>query len=683
METNWHNPQKHRKGPAEFRLGLMLFGVVLLALDSVAQQGSKTLSEMTLEDLMNVEVTSVAKHEQPLSETAAAVYVITQEDIRRSGATNIPEALRLAPGVEVAQINAHTWAISIRGFNYRYANKLLVLIDGRVVYTPLFSGTLWNLEEVMLEDVERIEVIRGPGASLWGANAVNGVINIITKPARETQAGLLTATGSDRCGYSAARYGGHASKNFVYRVFGKYSQLSPYTALPASQSDAFLAGRGGLRADWTLTASDSITLSGDVFRGLQNEAYTMPLLAPPYNLPVNQRLTNDGGDFLSRWHHRFGNNSESTLQFFFDRIDYAVPTARFKQNVYDFDFQYQIPWGKRQQLMWGAGYRQTTEDMHGSFLLSFYPQGQNWSEPKFDREHLFNGFVQDEVTLMPSRLSLTLGSKFESNRYTGFEYQPSARLHWQARAHQALWLSVSRAVRTPSNYEENSRIAVGAQPGPGGLTYLATLLGNRALRSEQLLAYEAGYRIQPARRLSVDMASFYNIYHRLIGQIIPEPYLELSPAPPHVIVPLQFSNNHDGKSYGLEFTGSYIPLSFWKITSSYSWLRLRLHPAEVSTSFPAGSNPSHSFQAHSYLSLRRNFEFDNGFYWVDRLAGQPVPPYLRFDTRLAWHPQERLELSVSGQNLLRPQHPEFVLPIDIQGVDQVSRTVSGKITWQF
>jgi iron complex outermembrane receptor protein len=244
-------------------------------------------------------------------------------------------------------------------------------------------------------------------------------------------------------------------------------------------------------------------------------------------------------------------------------------------------------------------------------------------------------------------------------------------------------MSVSRAVRTPSNYEENSRISVGALPGPGGLTALVTLLGNRNLRSEQLLAYEGGYRMQPARRVSLDVASFYNVYHHLIGENLPAPFLELIPSPPHVVIPLQFANNHDGKSYGVELTGSYIPLSFWKITGSYSWLRMRLHPADAITSFPVGGSPSHTFQAHSYLSLRRNFEFDNGFYWVDRLSGQPVPPYLRVDTKLAWHPQERLEFSVSGQNLLRPQHPEFMLPIDIQGANEVSRTVYGKITWQF
>jgi iron complex outermembrane receptor protein len=634
VEASCHNARKRKERAIQHPFGLLLLGVVVLAVESLAQQRNKALSEMTLEDLMNVEVTSVAKHEQPLSETAAAVYVITQEDIGRSGATNIPEALRLAPGVEVAQINAHAWAITIRGFNYRYANKLLVLIDGRVVYTPLFSGTVWNLEDVMLEDVERIEVIRGPGATLWGSNAVNGVINIITKPAHETQGGLLTATGSDRWGYSGARYGDQLGKNFVYRVFGKYSQLSPRGRLPATESDAFFSGRGGFRADWTLTANDGITLSGDGYRGAQNEAYTAPLLTPPFSLVSDQSLTADGGDFLTRWRHHFANGSESTLQFYFDRLDFAVPVARFQQNVYDFDFQYQMPWGKRQTFMLGAGYRQTGEDIRNSFMMWFDSHEQGWWVPDHDTEHLFNGFVQDEIAVIPSRLTLTLGSKFESNDYTGFEYQPSARLHWQARAHQSLWMSVSRAVRTPSDYEENGRIAAGAEPGPGGLTYVTTLFGNRSLKSEQLLAYEAGYRLQPARRLSFDFASYYNIYHRLIGQNFSQPFLELTPAPPHLIVPMQFDNNHDGKGYGLEFSTSYIPLSFWKITGSYSWLRMRLHPADVFTTFPVGSSPSHNFQAHSYLSLRWNLEFDNGFYWVDGLSGQPVPPY--FDWIPAW-----------------------------------------------
>ena len=682
MQTNWHNP-KRRKCLGRTAIQFVLLGLVVVAGQSLAQESRKNLAEMSLEDLMNVEVTSVAKRQQPLSETAAAVYVITQEDIRRSGATSIPEALRLAPGVQVAQINAHTWAVTIRGFDDRYANKLLVLIDGRVVYTPLFSGTVWNLEDTMLEDVERIEVIRGPGASLWGSNAVNGVINIITKPAHDTQGGLLTTTGSNRWGYGAARYGAKAGEKFVYRVFGKYAQLSPRGGLPALQSDAWYTGRGGFRADWSATPRDFITVSGDAFRGAQNESYTAPLLIPPYTLTTDQSLTTDGGDLLSRWNHHFGNGSESALQFYYDRLDFGIPGARFRQGVYDFDFQYQMPWGKRQQWMWGAGYRATTESTDNSLMIWFDSKDHPWWQPDQFTRHLFNGFVQDEIALVPSRLSLTLGSKFESNQYTGLEYQPSARLHWQMCAHQSLWMSVSRAVRIPSDYEESARVGFMAAPGPGGLPYVTAGSGNSGTRSEQLIAYEAGYRMQPARRLSFDAVSFYNIYHHLIGVAFAKPFLETAGVQPHVIVPLQFENNQDGKSYGVEFSSNYIPLSFWKLTGSYSWLHLTLHPADILTRFPAGSSPSHTFQVHSNLSLRRNLEFDNSFYWVDRLRAQPVPAYLRLDTRLAWHPAERLEFSVNGQNLLRPLHPEFNFPTDIQGKDEVSRTVYGKIRWQF
>jgi iron complex outermembrane recepter protein len=683
VESNRHNPQKHRKFPSQQRFGLVLLGVAVLAMECFAQQGNRALSEMTLEDLMNVEVTSVAKRQQPLSETAAAVYVITQEDIRRSGATSIPEALRLAPGVQVAQINAHTWAVTIRGFDDRYANKLLVLIDGRVVYTPLFSGTVWNLEDVMLEDVERIEVIRGPGASLWGSNAVNGVINIITKPARETQGGLLAATGSNRSGHGSARYGDKAGENFVYRVFGKYSQLSPRGGLPALRSDAWYTGRGGFRADWRASPTDSVTFSGDLFRGAENESYTAPLLVPPYTHSYNQSLTTDGGDLLSRWRHRFVNGSESAVQFYYDRLDFGIPGARFRQGVYDLDFQYQTQWGSRQQWMWGAGYRATTESIDNSLMIWFDSKDHPWWRADQFTRQLFNGFVQDEIAIVPSRLSLTLGSKFESNQYTGIEYQPSARLHWQLHPHQSLWVSVSRAVRTPNDYEEIGRVGALAAPGPGGLTYVTALSGNPGLRSEQMLAYEAGYRIQPVRRLFFDAASFYNTYHHLIGVAFGEPFLERAGVQPHVIVPLQFENNHDGKSYGVEFSSNYVPFSFWKLTGSYSWLHMTLDPANVITRLLPGSSPRHSFQIHSNLSLRHSLEFDNALYWVDRLAGQPVPAYLRFDTRLAWHPAERIEFSVSGQNLLRPLHPEFDFPTDIQGKDQVSRTVYGKIAWQF
>ncbi|HET7209728.1 MAG TPA: TonB-dependent receptor [Terriglobales bacterium] len=648
-----------------------------------AQKPSKNVSEMDLEDLMNVEVSSVAKRQQPLSETAAAVYVITQEDIHRSGATSLAEALRLAPGVQVAQVNAHVWAVTIRGFNHRYANKLLVLIDGRAVYTPVFSGVVWNLEDTLLEDILRIEVIRGPGASLWGANAVNGVINIITKHSQDTQGGLLTARASGQSGSGAARFGSRWKEHFSYRIFGKYSGGIARPNLTPLQEDGWDRGQGGFRADWSPNGRDTLVLSGDVSHGSADEGFMVPLLTPPYILDSNRRLANGGGNLLSRWEHRFSNGSESTLQAYYDTLEYELPVARFHQDTVDFDFQHQLQLGARQQWIFGAGYRATTEKVGGSFMMQFNPAEQPWWQPNQKTRNLFSGFLQDEIAIAANRLSVTIGSKFESNEYTGLEYQPSIRLRWDPRPRQTMWVSVSRAVRTPSDYEEEARIGSVVTPGPQGMPLLVTTMGNRRLRSEQLLAYEAGYRIQPRRRTSFDLATFYNIYRDLVAPLAGPPFAELQPSPPHVIVPLQFGNYQYGRSYGLEVSATHIPMSFWKVVGSYSWLHMKLEPADIVTQYLPGSNPTHSFQIRSYLSLPHNLELDNNFFYTGRLDAQPVPSYLRVDARMAWHPGERLEFSVTGQNLLRPLHREFALPGDVQGSNDISRSIYGKVTWQF
>ncbi len=662
---------------------LLIITLLLLLIDAFAQEHEKNLAEMSLEDLMNIEVTSAAKREQPLAETAAAVYVITQEDIRRSGATSIPDALRLAPGVQVAQINAHVWAVSIRGFNYRYANKLLVLIDGRAVYTAVFSGVVWMVEDTLLEDIERIEVIRGPGATLWGANAVNGVINIITKNARDTEGGLLTATGSSRSGYGAARFGGKTGESFAYRVFGKYSGWIPRSHLPPMQTDGWDAGRVGFRADWKATASDSVTFSGDGFRGSADEAYIIPILVSPFNLDSNSRLSNGGGNLLARWSHRFGDDSEAALQVYYDHIEYQLPVASFQLNVADLDFEYQRQLGRRQQWIWGWGYRATPVDVHGTPAMQFNPGEQPWWLPNRKTRNLFSGFFQDEIGILPNQLSVIVGSKFESNEYTGFEYQPSARLLWKPDRRQALWVSMSRAVRTPSDFEEESRIESAVIPSATGLPAVVTMFGQRGLRSEQLLAYEAGYRAQASRRVSLDIAGFYNLYHDLVAEAAGQPYPEVAPAPPHLIVPVRWNNSQHAHGYGLELSGNYVPVSFWKLTGSYSWLRIKVEPENIITTSPAGNNPEHSFQIRSSLSLPSRLELDNNFFYTGRLAAQPLPAYLRMDARLAWLAGERLQFSVHGQNLLRPLHREFAFPADVQGFSEISRAVYGKVTWQF
>lgn len=365
--------------PRQVRVGNWITLALLLLLAGVPAlaEGQPDLAQLSLEDLMNLQVTSVAKRQQSLLETAAAVYVITQEDIRRSGVTSLPEALRLAPGVEVAQINGYTWAISIRGFNYRYANQLLVLIDGRAVYSPVFSGVFWDLQDTMLEDVERIEVIRGPGATLWGANAVNGVINIITKHAGHTQGGLITANGGSRAYSSeAARFGTRLGDKFAYRFFGKYSRedRSPGLTLPGPDAfDAWDMARGGFRADWEKSSIDSLTFSGDLYHGNEEQTFLSSSLVPPFSVPLNANLDTQGGDLLGRWQHQFIGGSKSTLQVYYDHMNRPMPVARLWQDTFDIDFQHQLQFGSRHEVIWGGGYRLTREEVRGSFTMWWNP----------------------------------------------------------------------------------------------------------------------------------------------------------------------------------------------------------------------------------------------------------------------------------------------------------------------
>lgn len=662
------------------RLLCLLLAVFTVAVAG-AQERPTDLTQMSIEDLMRIEVTSAGKKEQKLSQTAAAVYVITQEDIRRSGATSIPEALRLAPGVEVAQINANVWAISIRGFNFRYASKLLVLIDGRSVYSPLFSGVFWDVQDTLLEDVERIEVIRGPGATLWGANAVNGVINIITKRASDTQGGLLTAGGGtyDR-GFGGIRYGGTLGAKASYRVFAKYLKRSNLAdALGKDAHDSWDMLRSGFRSDWVLSERNSLTLQGDIYHGAELEHFAFVLLSPPFSQTVIDDTHAGGGNLLLRWKHLLAGGSEMALQLYYDRTDHASVSERQIHDVFDLDFQHHIRLLGRHDVVWGGGLRSTHEKTRGSFDVSFDPPNRTlW---------LFSGFVQDEITLLPDRFRLTLGSKFERNDFTGLEVQPSLRLLWTPHPRHALWAAVSRAVRTPSVGEQSVRLNAAAFPDGGGMPALVAFFGAPRFQSEDLLAYEFGYRVQPRKQFSLDLAAFYNIYHHLASAEPALPFLEISPTPPHLVFPIQLGNRLRGTAYGVEVAASYAPVRFWKLSGSYSWLRSQLRPDAANPSISSlslpGDNPQHQFQLRSSLSLLRNFEFDTSLFHVTPLTAQGIPDYTRLDARLGWHPAERLELSLGLQNLLDARHPEFPSTLGIQASAQVKRSFYGKVTWRF
>ncbi len=444
------------------RLFLLGFLGTFLAATMWAQtsQNLPDVTAISLEDLMNLQVTSVSKRAQKLADAAAAIFVITQDDIRRSGAASIPEALRMVPGLEVARIDENKWAIGSRGFNGRFDNKLLVLIDGRSVYTPLFSGVYWNVQDVMLEDVDRIEVIRGPGATLWGANAVDGVINIITKSAKLTQGALVTAEGgNEEETAESARYGGKAGDNVYYRAYAKYSDWEPSVdATGANGSDGWHTIRGGFRVDSNPSKADSLTVQGDLYRTNYGETLTIPTLTAPYSTTFPNDGNYSGGNILGHWNHAFSRSSTS-LQMYFDNTN-TVDNSLFRdhEGVYDIDFQHDLHVGESQEFVWGLGYRSIQDSNVSSFTVSLQPN-HSWLNQ-------FSGFVQDEVSLFDRRLRVTLGSKFEHNDFTGFEVEPNIRFVGVISKNQSVWAAISRAVRTPALTEEGLRLDEAVVP-PG------------------------------------------------------------------------------------------------------------------------------------------------------------------------------------------------------------------------
>ncbi|MEW6206988.1 MAG: TonB-dependent receptor [Acidobacteriota bacterium] len=651
--------------------------VGLMAVSAFAQERKKDLTNLNLEELMNIEVTSVSKKEEKLFQTAAAVFVITQDDIRHSGATSMPELLRIVPGLEVARIDASHWAVSSRGFNGQFANKMLVLIDGRVVYTTLFSGVFWDAQDLMLEDIDRIEVIRGPGATVWGANAVNGVINIITRRAEETQGGLIVAgAGTEERGFASLRYGGKLGQKAHYRVYAKYfdrSDTLDSSSRPAA--DGWDALRGGFRLDWAAGEKDSLTFQGDIYDNDENRRQKIVLLGPPFLMAPPTGVQSRGGNALARWNHSFSARSRISLQTYYDRASRMDVLSRETRDTVDIDLQHHIIAG-RHDLVWGAGYRRSISDLFGASGAFFDPRRRS--------DDLLSAFIQDEITLVKDRFRLTLGSKFEENDYTGFEIQPSLRLLWTPTARHTLWGAVSRAVRTPSRAESESNTRFSSFPGEGGLTNVVIVRGNPDFKSEEMIAYEVGYRVQPGRRLFFDVAAFYNSYDHL-RSVEPEPPL-LRLDPPRIEIPLRLDNKLRGEAHGVEMAANLRATKFWQLSAAYTWFGLNLRADATSRDQLARdqerSDPRHQFHLMSNFNLPHGIEIDAMIYRVGKLASQSVPAYTRFDARFSWQATENLTFTFAGQDLLDNRHQEFGdTQILVSG--RIKRSAYGKISWRF
>jgi len=680
----------HKTGPAmrAGRIFLAGFLSVLLAGSTVAQNSRNVpdVTAMSMEDLMNLQVTSVSKRTQKVADAAAAIFVITQEDIRRSGATSIPEALRLVPGLEVARIDQNKWAIGSRGFNGRFDNKLLVLIDGRSVYTPLFSGVYWNVEDVMLEDVDRIEVIRGPGATLWGANAVDGVINVITKKAKSTQSAVVTAgAGTEERAAGGVRYGGKLGDNTYYRAYTKYFDWGP-SAYPSGMTahDGWDALRGGFRADWTPAGANSLTLQGDIYRTRFNETLTVASLSAPYSNTFPNDGKYSGGNILGRWNHT-SEGSSMSLQMYYDNTtitDHSLFGDH--QNILDIDFQHGFHVGDSQQFVWGVGYRSIRDKNNPSFTVSLQPNQVSLNQ--------FSTFLQDEISLVDNRLQITLGSKFERNEFTGFEIEPNARLLWNLTPNQSIWTAVSRAVRTPALTEEGLRlnsqvIPPGTPANPSPLPAVVAVFGSHQFNSEDLLAYELGYRVQATSNLSLDISTFYNNYSNLRTAEPGAPFVEGSPAPTDIVIPFVAGNKMSGGTYGVELFADWKVVPKWRLVGSYSYLQMDIHKNKDSLDptpdNPNGSSPRHQWYLRSSIDLPKHFEQDTTLRFVDQLPSLNVPSYYSLDAHLGWRPVTRLEFSIGGQNLLNNWHFEFMPDFVNTSPTVVKRSIFGSITWKF
>jgi iron complex outermembrane recepter protein len=630
------------------------------AADTVAP--ASELKRLSLEELMQIEVTSVSKRSEKLSQTASAIQVITNEQIRRSGATSIPEALRLATNLQIAQVGAHQWAITARGFNSTTANKLLVLIDGRSVYTPLFSGVFWDIQDVMLSDIDRIEVISGPGGAVWGANAVNGVINIITKSAKDTQGAYAEAGGgSSPNGFADARYGGGFGTRSSFRVYGQYfDRDNELYANGDDAVDSWRMGHGGARLDARMSSRDALMVKADAYGG--NE-----------NVPTGGTSTASGGNLTTRLTRVFSPNSDMSLQFYYDHTQLSnpepasqfSPEGRLKDRLdtYDLDFEHRFAIRSRNHLVWGLGYRFTHDVVGNTRPIGFFPATLD--------HNLVSGFVQDEITVLP-QLFLTLGTKLEHNDYTGFEAEPTARLRWVLSSTQMVWAAVSRAVRTPSRVDRDLK-----QPSEAPII----LVGSDDFDSETLIAYELGYRMQVGSRLSASISGFYNDYDHVRS-------LSFTPA---TIIPLFFANDLAGETHGFEVSATYQAADWWQLRAGLDVLKERLHVkagrADINNALNETADPEQQFSLWSSFDLPQHVEIDLGPRWVGKIynndngATGTVPSYTDMDVRIGWHPVERIGLSVVGQNILHDHHPEFGIPDPSR--EEIRRTVYGKITWQF
>ena len=675
-------PKFHRS----FLGSRLICAIALLmgAATTPAQQTSGDLASASLEDLMNMQVVSASRTEQKLSHTASAIFVITQEDIRQSGALNIPDLLRMVPGLDVAQINSNTWAISGRGLNARWSNELLVLVDGRSVYSTSFGGVFWDVLDLPLEDIDRIEVIRGPGGSVWGANAVNGIINIITKKSSETKGALVVSGGGNvQQGFGTVQYGGDLGTKTQYRAYTKYFNEDhfPDADDPAANGgDGWHTLRGGFRADTAFSPKDSLMIEGDLYSIRETvPTVILPSITSPGFVPIDLPQNLSGGFLQGVWQHTYSPESNSLLEISYDH-DQRNDQIGDGRGILDVNFQQQYTGWSRQNLVWYVGYRRASSYAPGSLILAFVP-------PRLVT-NLYSGAVQDEISLIPDRLSLTAGVRIEHNYYTGFNAMPSVRIAWSPTDRQTVWAAVSNAVRSPAQIDAGFRVNFGSFVEPDGTLALVSFFGNPKIADESLIAYEFGYRAMAGKRLSFDFASYYNDYDHQETTEPETPFFENTPAPPHLVLPSTLENLMHGEANGVEAYANWKVTDRWTLSPGYAFetIHMRTDPTShdtTSASEAEGSSPTHAAQLRSHVALPGGFSWDSSAYFVGRLTDLHVPSYTRVDSQLSWQFAEKGRLRFVGQNLARDHHMEFVDSTASAGTTLMKRSAYAEISWQF
>ncbi|NDB75950.1 MAG: TonB-dependent receptor [Verrucomicrobia bacterium] len=616
-------------------------------------------------------ITTVSKRPEDPFAASAAVSVISGEDIVRSGARTLPDALRLAPGISVAQVDASKWAVASRGLNDIFTNRLLVLVDGRTVYSPGFAGVFWAAQDVLLEDVDHIEVVRGPGGTLWGANAVNGVINIITKDTQKSQGTYFnTGGGTQERFFGEARHEGHITDDLTGRIYFKYADRGEHP----TGTDRWDSTQGGMRLDWHLPDTQ-FTLRGDLFDVNTRDTFLRPTAVPPFFTAEQQAIDYSGGNALFRAEHDFSTDSQLHFQTYFSSFRehrFDVQT----EELVDVELQHSVGLTDWWKLIYGANYRYLPTDSRSNNYFTY--------SPTMRKQQIFSGFAQTDFLFFAERLKLTLGSKLEANDITGLETQPNVRVSWNPDEKHSLWAAFSKAVQIPSRANTDLTVPQFGPVGTAfGLPVMASFSGSPNLGAQELTAYEVGYRVRPREDVTLDAAAFYNVYEKGFGSVTGVPGFVPFPAP-HLLLPVTSDNSADFNSFGTELSADWLASEWCRLTASYSYIKLELDRGTPLDQL--GSTPQQQVGLRSAFNLPNNWTLDLGVRYVDRITANSVtiPSYTTMDARLAWQPHLNWEVALVGRNLFAHQHFEYSTPaVNPTQATPVPREVFLQLTARF